>query len=135
MRAAAGIICSSLCGRPGNSAMLHERVHLCWASAQPLGEPFNENATPPVFSDHKVCPIWLQQVGDHLIVDLKVGRADQESRLRTLAMLDVLEQFLNGPWNDAAGIADICSTTLHCVRLPGACGPVCQNCCIVALQR
>mmetsp|Transcript_94599 Transcript_94599/g.291649 ORF Transcript_94599/g.291649 Transcript_94599/m.291649 type:complete len:229 (+) Transcript_94599:567-1253(+) len=133
--AAADVVGGGLRRRTRSAPVLHERAYLRGASAQPLGEALDEDTTPPVLPDHEVIPVRLEQVGDHLVVDLEVGGPHEEMRLRPSALPDVPEDLLHGARDDAARIARICAAALHGVGLPGTRGPVCQDRRVVTLQR
>ena len=67
------------------SSLLHQTVDLVGRADSPLTQAFHEDSFLLVLSDLQTGPVYLQQVTDHLIVDLKITGSHHEcSVLRTL---------------------------------------------------
>eukprot|EP00968_Pinguiococcus_pyrenoidosus_P006551 scaffold438_cov250-Pinguiococcus_pyrenoidosus.AAC.17 len=122
--------------RAHGSSTFHQAVDLRWRAHHPLAEVLHVHAAALVLPDGQVVALGLEQVTDLLVVDLQVGRPDEKAHRGRRVRLDMAEDLLDRPRNDASLLhVSLDVETLHGVRLAGARLPVRKNRGVVALQR
>lgn len=117
------------------STLLHQTVDLVRAAHSPLTQTLNEDTLLFVLTDLERGPIDLQEIRDHLIVDLKVARTDHKgSVLRRLHLDESKDLFHRPGHNTTLGVTRRVFEALHRVGLTGASLSIGKNGGIVALE-
>ena len=133
MRSAGEIVHLGGGGGSAHGALLHETVYFVGTAHRPLGEPLDEDALLAVLAHLQTRPVDLQQVADHLVVDLQVRRAHHERGVLRRLLLDEAEDLLHRSRHDPAlRVARRVLEALHRVGLARARLPVRQYCRVVA---
>ena len=95
VRARAHIVHFGGGGGTAQGTLLHQAVNLVGASHSPLAETLDKDTLLFVLADLQRGSINLQQIRDHLIVDLQVTRTDHKGRVLRGLHLDEAEDLLH----------------------------------------